>query len=51
MNEEKPECRISKTEITRGSSGMVLEEYSLTVTGEDLRRVEKVFDKKWKKKN
>lgn len=50
MNEEKLECRISKTEITRGSNGMVLEEYSLTVTGEDLKQVEKIFDRKWTKK-
>lgn len=48
-NEEKVECRISKTKIIKGAGGMVLEEHSLTVTGIDLKNVEKVFDRQWKK--
>lgn len=53
MPEEKKEVeyKISKSEIKRGSSGMVMEENSLTVVGNNLKEVEKIFDKKWTNKN
>ena len=48
--DKEVEYRISKTEVQRGSSGMIMEENSLTVVGDNLKEVEKIFDRKWTKK-
>ena len=49
MAEQLPYIYKKVREIT--PSGHTLKETQLTVQGENLKEVEKIFDKKWKPKN
>ena len=47
MDKEKKECQISKSEKKLGVDGKSFDEITLTVMGNDLKEVEKIFDRKW----
>lgn len=49
VDKNKPRCKISKGESERNPEGMKFNDKQLTVEGDDLEEVKKVFDEIWEK--
>lgn len=48
-DKNKSKCMIFKRESKRNLEGMMFEDKQLTVEGDNMEEVKKVFDEKWKK--
>jgi len=46
---DNPKAGITKRETKKGSTGIILEEKYLSVEGENLSKVKKVFEEEWEK--